>query len=220
MEAPDAFPTVTIGFVARERFSMAPRALRRIFETTDVPFRLVIVNCAIPPRFWRQIEAEIAGRDNVEVIQRDSYVRPNLARRLVLDASTSEFTCLIENDVLVEDGWLRRLVDDCIEHEAELAAPLVWEGKPGKLPHRTRSASYDLEYGTATLHVHEDALGPGDRVLLIDDVIATGGTALASCQLLENLGAEVAGCGFLVELAFLKGRDRLADYRVHSVLQY
>jgi adenine phosphoribosyltransferase len=102
----------------------------------------------------------------------------------------------------------------------ELAVAFIPLRKPGKLPHRTRSASYDLEYGTATLQVHEDALGPGDRVLLVDDVIATGGTALASCQLLEKLGAEVAGCGFLVELAFLKGRDRLADYRVHSVLQY
>lgn len=102
----------------------------------------------------------------------------------------------------------------------ELAVSFVPLRKPGRLPHRTRSNSYDLEYGTATLQVHEDAVGPGDRVLLVDDVIATGGTALASCQLLEGLGAEVAGCGFLVELGFLKGRDRLADYRVHSVLQY
>ncbi|MFO1435963.1 MAG: adenine phosphoribosyltransferase [Gammaproteobacteria bacterium] len=102
----------------------------------------------------------------------------------------------------------------------ELAVSFVPLRKPGKLPHDTHSASYDLEYGSATLEIHRDALGPSDRVLLIDDVLATGGTASASCQLLEELGAEVAGCAFLIELDFLKGRQKLGRRRVHSLLHY
>lgn len=92
--------------------------------------------------------------------------------------------------------------------------------KPGKLPHETISESYELEYGIATLEVHKDALGSTDRVLLIDDLIATGGTAIAGCRLVERLGATVAGCAFVIELDDLPGRSVLADYRVHSLLHY
>jgi len=102
----------------------------------------------------------------------------------------------------------------------ELGVGFVPLRKPGKLPHDTHSTSYDLEYGSATLEVHRDALGKGDRVLLIDDVLATGGTAAASCQLVEELGAEVIGCAFVIELDFLNGRSRLANRVVHSLLHY
>ena len=92
--------------------------------------------------------------------------------------------------------------------------------KPGKLPHDVQTISYELEYGAATLEVHMDALAPGDRVLLIDDLIATGGTAAASCELLEKLGAEVAGCAFVVELDALNGRSKLKNYPVHSLVHF
>jgi len=92
--------------------------------------------------------------------------------------------------------------------------------KPGKLPYDVQSASYDLEYGSAELEVHVDALDSGDRVLLIDDLIATGGTAAASCGLIEKLGAEIVGCAFVIELDFLKGREKLSKYQIHSLIHY
>lgn len=102
----------------------------------------------------------------------------------------------------------------------ELGVGFVPLRKPGKLPHDVQTIDYDLEYGAAALEVHIDALSQGDRVLLVDDILATGGTARASCELIERLGAEVAACAFVVELDFLKGRDRLAKYPVHSLLHY
>jgi len=92
--------------------------------------------------------------------------------------------------------------------------------KPGKLPHDVHSVSYDLEYGSASLEVHVDALTDQDRVLVIDDVLATGGTAAASCQLIHKLGAEIAACAFVVELDALGGREELSDYRIHSLLHF
>ena len=102
----------------------------------------------------------------------------------------------------------------------ELGLGFVPLRKPGKLPYNVQTVGYELEYGSASLEVHIDALGEGDRVLLIDDLLATGGTAKASCELVESLGAEVAACAFVVELDFLKGRERLAKYPVHSLLHY
>jgi adenine phosphoribosyltransferase len=102
----------------------------------------------------------------------------------------------------------------------ELGIGFIPLRKPGKLPYDVQSMSYDLEYGSATLEVHTDALKKGDRVLLVDDLIATGGTAVASCELIEKLGAEVAACAFVVELDFLKGRDKLAKYNIHSLIHY
>jgi len=90
--------------------------------------------------------------------------------------------------------------------------------KPGKLPWRTLAGSYELEYGTNTLEVHEDAAGPGDRVLLVDDLLATGGTAAAGVRLLRRLGAEVVAALFVVELCFLDGRSRLPDLPVHALI--
>ena len=100
----------------------------------------------------------------------------------------------------------------------QLGAGFVPLRKPGKLPAEVEAVTYELEYGTATLEVHRDALGRGRRVLLVDDVLATGGTAAASVDLVTRLGAELVGCAFLVEIAALAGRTRLGGQRVHVVL--
>lgn len=101
-----------------------------------------------------------------------------------------------------------------------LKKPLVPLRKPGKLPGTTHSFKYDLEYGSAELHVHADAIRPGTRVLVVDDVLATGGTMAAACKLIERAGGTVTGCAFLIELAFLSGRAPLAGYEVFSLLSY
>jgi len=92
--------------------------------------------------------------------------------------------------------------------------------KRNKLPGETVQVTYDLEYGQDSLEVHRDAIEPGQKALIVDDLLATGGTAAATCELVENLGGEVAGLAFVIELTFLKGRDKLKDYDIHSVLQY
>jgi adenine phosphoribosyltransferase len=102
----------------------------------------------------------------------------------------------------------------------ELGAGFVPARKPGKLPYKTVSAEYVLEYGIDALEVHADALGGGARVLVHDDLLATGGTARALCDLVIGLGAEVVACAFLVELSFLGGRARLSPYPVHALIQY
>jgi len=101
-----------------------------------------------------------------------------------------------------------------------LGAGFVPARKPGKLPYDTVTAEYILEYGVDVLEMHEDALADGHRVLVHDDLLATGGTAKALCDLVGKLGGEVAGCGFLVELAFLDGRAKLAPHDVHSLVSY
>jgi adenine phosphoribosyltransferase len=102
----------------------------------------------------------------------------------------------------------------------ELGAGFVLARKPGKLPYETVSAEYLLEYGSDQLELHSDAIGPGARVLVHDDLLATGGTAAALCELVEQLGGDVVGCGFLIELANLGGRERLAPHEAHTLLSY
>ncbi len=102
----------------------------------------------------------------------------------------------------------------------QLEAGFVPVRKPGKLPAATISESYALEYGTNTLEVHVDAIEKGQRVLVVDDLLATGGTAKATCNLVEKLGGEVIGLAFAIELNFLKGREKLKGYDVFSLIQY
>jgi adenine phosphoribosyltransferase len=102
----------------------------------------------------------------------------------------------------------------------DLGAGFIAARKPGKLPWETVEATYELEYGVDSLEVHRDAVTPGARVIVLDDVLATGGTAKAKCELVEQLGGIVAGVAFVIELTFLNGRDRLAGYDVHSLIQY
>lgn len=101
-----------------------------------------------------------------------------------------------------------------------LNAGFVPVRKPGKLPAETLAESYELEYGTNTLEMHVDAIQGGQKVLVIDDLLATGGTAKATCRLVERLGGEVVGVAFVIELNFLKGREQLQGYEVFSLLQY
>jgi adenine phosphoribosyltransferase len=101
-----------------------------------------------------------------------------------------------------------------------LGTGFVLARKPGKLPYETVSAEYQLEYGLDRLELHSDAISPGTRVLVHDDLLATGGTARALCDLVERLGGVVVGCGFLLELAFLGGRERLFPHQTHALLSY
>jgi adenine phosphoribosyltransferase len=103
---------------------------------------------------------------------------------------------------------------------AEIGVGFIPARKPGKLPREVNSVEYVLEYGVDVLEMHKDALAGGARVLVHDDLLATGGTAKALCDLVETAGAQVAGCAFIVELAFLRGRERIAPHDVHSLIVY
>ena len=102
----------------------------------------------------------------------------------------------------------------------ELNAGFIPIRKPGKLPYKTFRESYSLEYGKDTLEIHCDAIAPGEKVLVHDDVLATGGTAAAACKLIEKLGGEIVQCSFLMDLSFLNGKERLSSYNVVSLISY
>jgi len=125
----------------------------------------------------------------------------------------------------------RGKIDKVVGIEARgfiIAAPVAYHfnagfvplRKAGKLPYDTLSQSYDLEYGSETLELHSDAIAPDDRVLIVDDVLATGGTAAAACELVERTGATVSGLAFIIELSFLDGVKRISDYSYTSLLTY
>jgi len=101
-----------------------------------------------------------------------------------------------------------------------LNAGFVPVRKPKKLPAKTVTETYDLEYGTDRLEMHADAVSPGEKVLIVDDVVATGGTALAAARMVEGLGGTVTGFGFIIELTFLPGRSKLSGYEVESLIRY
>ncbi|MGB5437752.1 MAG: adenine phosphoribosyltransferase [Maribacter sp.] len=103
---------------------------------------------------------------------------------------------------------------------SRLHAGFVPVRKPGKLPYTTIRHEYDLEYGSDALEIHADAIQKGDRVLIHDDVLATGGTAQATCRLIEKMGGKIVQCNFLLEIDFLKGKDKLLDYDVKAILHY
>jgi adenine phosphoribosyltransferase len=132
---------------------------------------------------------------------------------------------------LLTEGFKPGMVDAVIGIDArgfifaaaaavKLEAGFVPIRKKGKLPYQTHEQEYDLEYGTATVAVHVDALKPGSRVLLIDDLLATGGTAAAAAKLVQTLGAEILEIAFLIELTFLKGREKLKEYPVRALVAY
>ena len=102
----------------------------------------------------------------------------------------------------------------------QLDAAFVPVRKQGKLPYKTIEESYSLEYGEATVAIHEDALKQGQRVLLLDDLLATGGTAAAATTLVQKVGAQIVEIGFLIELSFLNGREKLNDHPIHSIITY
>jgi adenine phosphoribosyltransferase len=148
-------------------------------------------------------------------------ITPVLAAAEALDAAVTqlaELTRTLEVDVVVGAEARGFLLGAALARE--LRAGFVLARKPGKLPHETVRAEYLLEYGTDALELHTDAVARGARVLVHDDLLATGGTARALCELVEQLDGVVVGCAFLIELGFLNGRHRLAQYEVSSVLRY
>ena len=173
---------------------------------------------------------ELAPRLRELIREIRDYPRPGIVFRditpLLLDPQALETSV----GAIVE--WSRpRDVDLVVAAEArgfilggaiahELGAGFVPARKPGKLPHDTVSAEYILEYGVDALEMHADALAHGARVLVHDDLLATGGTARALCDLVERAGAQVVGCAFVVELEFLAGRERLAGFDVHALVGY
>ena len=102
----------------------------------------------------------------------------------------------------------------------KLGAGLAIVRKPGKLPYETVEETYELEYGTDTLQMHVDAVKPGQKVLIVDDLMATGGTVEAVTRLVEKVGGEIASLAFVIELDFLKGRDKLSKYNIHTLIHY
>jgi adenine phosphoribosyltransferase len=123
-----------------------------------------------------------------------------------------------EIDVVVGIDARGFILGGALAHQLEVG--FVPVRKSGKLPYRTFEAEYDLEYGTDELAIHQDAFSAGSRVLICDDVIATGGTIAATIELVEKLGGHVAGIGVLIELTFLNGRDKFGDYEVFSLIEF
>ena len=148
-------------------------------------------------------------------------ITPLLASPEGLDAAINELAAIardLEPDVVIGAEARGFLLGPAIARE--VGAGFVLARKPGNLPHETVSANYALEYGTDALELHTDAVTEGSRVLVHDDLLATGGTARALCRLVEQLGGEVVGCAFLIELAFLGGRELLAPHDVHALISY
>ena len=148
-------------------------------------------------------------------------ITPMLADAGALDAAVAKLADLarpLEVDVVIGAEARGFLLGPALARE--LGAGFVLARKPGKLPHETVSAEYELEYGMDSLELHSDAVAHGARVLVHDDLLATGGTAKALCDLVELVNGRVAACLFLVELGFLDGRSRLAGYDVLSLIEF
>jgi adenine phosphoribosyltransferase len=148
-------------------------------------------------------------------------ITPLLADPRGLDAAVSglaEYARPLEPEVVIGAEARGFLLGTALARE--LGAGFVLARKPGKLPYETVRAEYLLEYGTDALELHSDAVANGHRVLVHDDLLATGGTAKALVELVEQLGGIVVGCAFLIELGFLNGRERLAGHDVHALIRY
>jgi len=148
-------------------------------------------------------------------------ITPLLLDPIALDRAVSELAAFarpLEIDLVVAAEARGFILGPALARE--LGAGFVPARKPGRLPSETVSVEYILEYGIDALEMHADALGKGTRVLVHDDLLATGGTARGICDLVAGLGAEIAGCAFLIELRFLDGRARLEPHPVHAVLEY
>ena len=158
------------------------------------------------------------------------YPRPGVVFKDItpLLAAPDAFAAVVD---AVAAPFAERRIDKVIGIEARgfvFAAPVAYRHaagfvpvrKAGKLPWQIERAEYELEYGTDLLEIHRDAIQPGEQVLIVDDVLATGGTARATLSLVERLGGEIVGLAFFIELEFLQGRDRLDGHEVHSVIAY
>jgi hypothetical protein len=158
---------VTIGFVPRDRFSIAARSLRSIYDRTHRPFQMIIVDCGIPDRYWREMEAVLRGRRNYEVVRVDRFLQTNEAHNLVIERNRSPFLCLIENDNLVHENWLQYLIAACEEHPADVAVPLIFERDDGKVHFDDRLGSVrrlDARDGASVRIVPRGASAESDRM--------------------------------------------------------
>ena len=167
----------------------------------------------------RSFVREIPGFPSPGIVFKD--ITPLLLDPVALDAAVAGLVAYAEPlgvDVVVAAEARGFILGGALARQ--LGAGFVPARKPGKLPHDTVSAEYTLEYGLDALEVHADALAGGARVLIHDDLLATGGTARALCDLVEGLGGEVVGLAFLLELRFLDGRARLAPHDVFSLIDY
>jgi adenine phosphoribosyltransferase len=160
---------------------------------------------------------DIADFPKPGIVFRD--ITPLMADARALDEAVRQLAAIarpLKPDVIVAAEARGFLLGAAVARE--VGAGFVLARKPGKLPYETERAEYLLEYGSDALEVHTDALANGSRVLVHDDLLATGGTAKALCELVEQLEGEVVGCLFLIELAYLRGRERLAGYDTHALM--
>jgi adenine phosphoribosyltransferase len=175
---------------------------------------------------------DFAGTERLRVLIRDvpDFPKPGIVFKDItpLLADEAGFSTVIDI-IVVHFG--RGNIDKVVGIEARgfiIASPVAYHfsagfvpvRKAGKLPWESESETYELEYGTETLEIHKDAFAPGERVLIVDDVLATGGTARATARLVERLGAKVVGIACIIELSFLGGREKLKDYEFLSLLTY
>ena len=162
---------------------------------------------------------DIADFPSAGIVFKD--ITPLMADPEALDAAITGLAAPVRDlgvDCVIGAEARGFLLGTALAHQ--LGAGFVLARKPGKLPYDTVRAEYLLEYGTDALEVHSDAVARGARVLVHDDLLATGGTASALCDLVEQLGGEIVACSFLIELAFLHGRERLSGREIHALLRY
>ncbi len=177
------------------------------------------------------IDLRIPGVDSLRKLLRDipDFPKPGIVFKDITPILASPAALSLAVEFLAQP-FRDRAVDMVVGAESRgfifgtavarnLNAGFVPIRKPGKLPGPTTKAEYELEYGTDTLEIHEDAIEPGMKVLLVDDLLATGGTMAACCQLVSSLRCEIIGAAFLIELCFLNGRSQLADIPVYSVIK-
>lgn len=161
----------------------------------------------------------VPGFPKAGILFRD--ITPLLADSAAFDASVE----------LLAEPFLDAKIDYVVAVEArgfifgsavarELNVGFIPIRKPGKLPYKTETVTYDLEYGSDSVQVHRDAVERGAKILMVDDLLATGGTMAAACELMEKIGGQICGIAFLIELKDLAGRDKLKDYQIHSVLYF
>jgi len=147
-------------------------------------------------------------------------ISPLLADGSAFSATVSQLACLIPQDADIIVGTEARGFIFGAALAAQLGIGFVPVRKPGKLPAEVHQIEYELEYGFDALEIHRDALSEGHRVVVVDDLLATGGTARATVDLVRQLGAEVAACLFVIELSFLNGSDSLSDVPIHTLISY
>jgi len=165
---------------------------------------------------WQDYIRDIPDFPKPGIIFKD--ITPLIADGDAFSAVVSELACHVDSDVDAIVGIESRGFIFGAALAQQLGLGLITVRKPGKLPSDVHSVEYELEYGMDRLEVHRDALSPGRKVVIIDDLLATGGTAAATIKLIRLLGAEVTTCLFVIELSFLHGRDALHDVKTHSLM--